>query len=64
MSIQNEKEWFSPKEIASILDVSYQSVINWIKADKLKASKVSALLKIHKDDFEAFVQSKGKGING
>ena len=52
------KEWYSPKEIAKILDVSYQTVINWIKADKLKASKISSLLKIHKNDLEIFVTKK------
>ena len=52
------KEWYSPKEIAQILDVSYQTVINWIKADKLKASKISSLLKIHKNDLEIFVTKK------
>ena len=54
--------YFSPADVAVILQVSMQTVRRWIREGKLPAVKIggenSRLLRIHRDDLDAFIQNQ------
>jgi len=53
--------YFSPADVAVILQVSLQTVRRWIKEEKLPAVKIggedSRIIRIHRDDLDAFIQN-------
>jgi len=53
--------YFSPADVAVILQVSMQTVRRWVKDGKLPAIKIggedSRILRIHRDDLDAFIQN-------
>jgi len=53
--------YFSPADVAVILQVSLQTVRRWIRDGKLPAIKIggenSRIWRIHRDDLDAFVQN-------
>jgi excisionase family DNA binding protein len=51
-----KSEWYKTGEIADMLGVSRQTVINWIKKGWLKAFKVGKSYRITKEDFEDFLR--------
>ena len=54
--------YFSPADVAVILQVSLQTVRRWIKEGKLPAIKIggedSRIIRIHRDDLEAFIRNE------
>ena len=53
--------YFSPADVAIILQVSLQTVRRWIKEGKLPATKIggadSRIIRIHRDDLETFIRN-------
>ena len=53
--------YFSPADVAVILQVSMQTVRRWIKEGKLPATKIggedSRIIRIHRDDLDAFIRN-------
>ncbi len=53
--------YFSPADVAVILQVSMQTVRRWIKEGKLPAVKFggenSRIQRIHRDDLDAFIRT-------
>ncbi len=45
------------KEAAGFLGVSERSIYNYIKAGKLRQTKVGCLVRIHPDDLRAFIDA-------
>lgn len=61
--MDNNKEFYTPKEIADLLGVTAYTVRLWIKKGKLKALKVGNL-RISKDSLQEFLEqgeSKERG---
>jgi excisionase family DNA binding protein len=48
---------YTAKEVAIILKVTYRTVMNYIKAGKLKAGKIGREWKITETDLREFVNS-------
>ena len=52
--------YFSPADVAVILQVSLQTVRRWIREGQLPAIKLggenSRIVRIHRDDLEAFIR--------
>ncbi len=53
--------YFSPADVAVILQVSMQTVRRWIREGKLPATKIggegSRIVRIHRDDLDAFIRN-------
>lgn len=43
------KDYYTPKEVSSLLGVHYQTVMNWVRSGKLRAVKIGQLWKISKE---------------
>ena len=49
-------DYYSVKEIAEKVSVHPNTVRNWIESGELKAYKLGRVLRIKKEDFEAFAK--------
>jgi excisionase family DNA binding protein len=52
-----EKEYYSPQEIAEKFNLKPRTVANWIRQGKLKAIKLGDLWRVHRTDLEAFIKA-------
>ena len=50
------EEHYTPKDVAGILEVSYVTVMNYIKRKQLPAFKRGGRWMIKKDDLEIFIK--------
>jgi len=50
-------QYYSIKEIASIVKVTYLTVYRWIQAKKIQAYKVGKQYRIEKKDLTSFIKS-------
>lgn len=51
-------KFYSIKEIAEVLKVTYLTVYRWIQAGKLKAYKAEKQYRIKKEDLTVFMKEK------
>ena len=57
-----EREWVTVQEMANAIEVSSQTVLNWIKAGHLEANRVGPrLLRIPRSEFERVMREAGQG---
>jgi|TARA_R100000789_G_scaffold98045_1_gene101389 excisionase family DNA binding protein len=54
--VGNGKMFISTKEIASMLGITRETVLTWIKAGKIPASRVGRTYIIKSKDFELFLE--------
>lgn len=54
----DKMKFYKLSEIASILDVSYQTVWRHVKAGKLKTVKVGTEHRVTKESFEAYLMGE------
>ena len=47
---------YTPQEVAEALNVSRQTVYNWIKAGKLPAHKVGGTFRVYETDLKDFAK--------
>jgi excisionase family DNA binding protein len=50
---QDVKSWYSVQELADELNVSRQTIRNWISSGKLKAQKVGRIIRIEDTNFQS-----------
>jgi len=48
----------SPEELARYLNVSYMTIIRWVKSGKIKSRKVGHRLRFKKEDIEELLKVK------
>lgn len=53
--MNDEQKYLSPKEVASLLNVSYLTIYRWIKSGKIKSYQFSKQHRILKKDLENFI---------
>jgi len=53
----NDK-FYTPKEVASLLKVSYMTIFRWIKAGKIEAYKFGKQYRIKKDELDKFINER------
>ncbi len=51
-----DKEYYSPQEIAEKFNVKHHTVLGWIRNGKLKGIKLGDLWRVHKSDLEEFIK--------
>ena len=51
-----DKQWLTPRQVAELYGVSYQTVWNWVKSGKLPAVKDAGRVKIRAADAEKLRQ--------
>lgn len=56
MASQNNKEYYTAKELAEMLSLNVMTIYRYIKAKKLKAHKIGKEFRIPKDEFERFLK--------
>jgi excisionase family DNA binding protein len=54
--LQEEKEYYSPQEIAEKYNLKHRTVLSWIRQGKLKGVKLGDLWRVHRLDLEAFIK--------
>lgn len=52
-----DDKYYSLKEVAKLLKVSYLTVYRWVQAGKLPSYKIEKQYRINKSDFDIFMQS-------
>lgn len=57
--MQNDKPYYSAKELAEMLSVNIMTIYRYIKAKRLKAFKIGKEFRIERSEFEQFI-SKAK----
>ena len=50
------EQYYSIKEVATMLKVAYLTVYRWIKSGKLKAVKAGKQYRIKKEDLDKFIK--------
>lgn len=55
--LQQEKEYYSPQEIAEKYNLKHRTVLSWIRQGKLKGVKLGDLWRVHRSDLEAFIKA-------
>lgn len=53
-----EKDYYTPKEVADILNLHYLTILRNIQAGKLKAVRIGRQFRISRDDLQAFIEGK------
>ena len=53
-----EKEYLSVKDVADLLDVTVDTVQEWIRQRKLIAYKIGREYRIKREDFNKFMQER------
>ncbi len=59
MAMQNDKPYYTAKELADVLSVNIMTIYRYIKAKRLKAFKIGKEFRIECSEFEQFI-SKAK----
>lgn len=52
--------FYTPKDVAKMLKVSYMSVYRWIRAGKLKAYQIQKQYRIKDVDYKLFIEQNKK----
>lgn len=52
----NNNEFYTVKQVAELLQVHWQTILNYIKGGKLKAVKLGKGYRIEKKDLEVFLK--------
>jgi excisionase family DNA binding protein len=55
MAMQNDKPYYTAKELAEMLSVNIMTIYRYIKAKRLKAFKISKEFRIERSEFEQFI---------
>ena len=50
--------FYTPAQLAVLLQVRRHTIYNWIRADKLTAVRAGSRVRIHRDDVVAFLLNK------
>jgi len=50
------EKFYTPKEVAEMLEVTERAVFKWLNEGKMKGYKFGGSWKIKKEDFDEFVQ--------
>lgn len=53
-----EKDYYTVEELAEKLQVHWQTILNYIRADKLEAIKLGKGYRISKESFEEFLRKQ------
>lgn len=63
--MHSEKDFLTCKEVATLLRISHQQVLNLVHAGKLPAVKVSErIYRVRREDFEAYIAERTLGRRG
>ena len=55
MVMQNNKPYYTAKELAEMLSVNIMTIYRYIKAKRLKAFKIGKEFRIERSEFEQFI---------
>lgn len=55
MASQNNKEYYTAKELAEMLSLNVMTIYRYIDAGKLKAYKIGKEFRIERSEFERFM---------
>jgi DNA binding domain, excisionase family len=55
--LQQDKEYYSPQEIAEKYNLKHRTVLSWIRQGKLKGVKLGDLWRVHRSDLEDFIKA-------
>lgn len=53
--MQNDKPYYTAKELAEMLSVNIMTIYRYIKAKRLKAFKIGKEFRIERSEFEQFI---------
>ncbi len=53
--MQNDKPYYTAKELAAMLSVNIMTIYRYIKAKRLKAFKIGKEFRIERSEFEQFI---------
>lgn len=53
--MQNDKPYYTAKELADMLSVNIMTIYRYIKAKRLKAFKIGKEFRIERSEFEQFI---------
>jgi excisionase family DNA binding protein len=56
MAMQNNKPYYTAKELAEMLSVNIMTIYRYIKAKRLKAYKIGKEFRIEREEFERFMK--------
>lgn len=56
-----KKEFYTVEELAELLQVHWQTILNYIRSGELKAVKLGKGYRISKKEFDAFVKKRTTG---
>jgi len=51
-----KQDYYTPREIAEMMGVHYQTVMNWLRSGKLRGVKIGQIWKISKEALEELTQ--------
>lgn len=58
MTITDNDGYYSTRRVAKLFDVTTETVVNWIKTNKLPATQINGRWKIKRSDVIAFGNAK------
>lgn len=56
--IENNNEFYTVKQVAKLLQVHWQTILNYIKNGKLKAVKLGKGYRIKKEELDNFIKKQ------
>lgn len=56
----NDEQYYSLKEISTILKVAYLTVYRWVQSDKLKAHKIGKQYRVSEKTLHSFIHNSDK----
>jgi excisionase family DNA binding protein len=56
MAMQNDKPYYTAKELAEMLSMNVMTIYRYIKAKRLKAYKIGKEFRIEREEFERFMK--------
>ena len=59
---ENNEKWIGIEEAAEYMDVTKDTVRNWIKKTDIPAHKIGKLWKFKKSELDAWIKSGGSAI--
>ncbi len=51
-------EFYTLREVAKLLKVSYMTVFRWVKSEKIPAYKFEKQYRVSKEDLEKFIEER------
>ena len=54
--MEEESEWYTPKEVADLLKINYETVLRGLNSGKFPGLRVGKLWRIHKTVFAEMVK--------